>query len=148
MSHILGSKLTEEHKKLFNEKEVTAVVATVSENGYPNAAPMALFYAPDSKILRMSIGSMHETYKNIKQNGKVVVSVMEDDDIAFSVKGECDIIKEKSDVNDGMAVIEMKVDEVKKDTSPVARITGGVEIEPRNEKSVNFLKGLAEELRG
>jgi len=146
MSQIIGEELNSELIELFNENELTAVVATVSDDGYPNTAPMALFYAPDNKRLRMSIGTMHESYENIKQNEKIMVNVMEGGDYAFSIKGRGKIIKEKSDYNDAMSVVEISIEQIKKDNSPVAKITQGIKLEPRNEKSVDFLEKLSDEL--
>ncbi len=146
MSEILGSELTQEQRKLFNSGELTAVVATVDKSGFPNTAPMALFYSPDEKTVLMSIGTIHDTYKNIEENGKVMINVMEDEDFAFSVKGEAAILKSDSDENKGMSVIRVKVEQVKNDQSPVAKVSSGIDLEMRNEKSSEFLTGLQKEL--
>lgn len=147
LSEITGKTLTTAQQNVFNQQWLTAVVATVSSDGFPNAAPMALFYAPDESKVRMSVGTMHETYTNIKENGKVSICVMEEGDYAFTVKGYGKVLREKSETTGSMSIIEVDVEEVKEDTSPVAEIIQAIRLNPRSDKSQRFLEKIAQELK-
>jgi len=146
MSKIMGEKLSEEQCQLFNQHNLTAVVATVSSDGMPNTAPMALFYAPDPKTILMCIGKMHDTYQNIEENGKVMINLVNKEDHAFSVRGKGEIVRETSQVNDAMAIVKIQVEEVKNDQSPVARAVEEIRLQPKSGKTREFLDGLQEEL--
>jgi len=107
------------------------VVATVDEDGYPHTAPIGLVGAPDKKTLRLGIGRSKETYRNIKRNGKVMVCVMDKDNIAISIKGRAK--EETEEIHLGswsLPVTEIEIEQVKNDGNPrIMTITHGIGVE-------------------
>ena len=132
---ILGSELPEDAFELLN-KGTTVVVATVDEDGYPRTAPIALVAAPNRKTLRVCIRPHKFSYKNIVRNGKVMVCVIGEGNIAIGVKGRAEVINE--DVGGHPTVpspiVEIRIEEVKSDALPWAPIMHGIRTRPIPEK--------------
>jgi predicted pyridoxine 5'-phosphate oxidase superfamily flavin-nucleotide-binding protein len=146
MSKVLGDKLTPDVMALINDKKTVAVLATVSPDGYPNTAPMHLIVAPDDKNLLLAIGSMHCSYNNIKENGKVMLSILDDQDTALSIKGNAKVIKEAMDGHKSMAMVKVEVLEIKGDTTPTLIVTSGVKTAVRSKKTPEFFRAMFNEL--
>ena len=68
----------------------------------------------------------HETYENIRRNGQVVVSLVAPPDIAVSIKGHAKVAKERMELVNTDAVIEVGVEEVKDDLIPGSFIVSGI----------------------
>ena len=126
---ILGNELPDDAFELLN-KGTTVVVATVDEDGYPHTAPIGCVGAPDKKTLRLGIGRSKETYRNIKRNGKVMVCIMDRDNIAISVKGIAETVKEIQLTSSwNMPITDIKIEQVKSDATSLGIVTHGIGIE-------------------
>ncbi len=148
MTDGVPAQLTSEQMALLNSRRLCVVMVTVSRDGMPNAAPMALMAAPDPHRVLVSVSTWHDTYQNVKETGKVALSVMASGDRAFTVKGPARVVQETTQVSDKMSVIEIEVQEVKDDVSPAARVNNGVEMVIRSEKARQFLDAIWDELQG
>ena len=102
------------------------VVATVDAHGGPHTAPFGSICFISPRIMRFGCDRKHETYENIKRNGQVVVSLVAPPDIAVSIKGHAKIAKERMELVNTDAVIEVGVEEVKDDLIPESFIVGGI----------------------
>jgi len=102
------------------------VVATVDANGGPHNAPFGSICFVSPKIMRFGCDRKHDTYENIKRNGQVVVSLVAPPDIAVSIKGKARVAKERMELVNTDAVIEVGVEEVKDDLIPGSFIVSGI----------------------
>lgn len=148
MTDEVSAQLTGEQMALLNSRRLCVVMVTVTRDGQPNAAPMALVAAPDPHRVLVSVSTLHETYQNVKETGKVALSVMASGDRAFTVKGPARVVQDTTRASDKMSVVEVEVREVKDDVSPVARVNSGVETVIRSEKARQFMDALWDELQG
>lgn len=146
MSKILESTMTKEIRDLLNSKNVTVVLATISEDNYPNTTPIHLITAPSEKKIRIALGKMHQSYLNIKANGKIMISMLESNDMALSIKGNARIVKDPMDGNKNMAMVEIDVQEIKSDTTPTVIVVEGIKIKHRTAKTAEFFRLMFEEL--
>jgi len=92
---ILGNELPQEAFDLLNKEITTVVIATVDKDGFPHTAPFHWIVAKDKKTLRVGINPRHKTYENIKRDGKVMVCVIDEENIAIGIKGRAQVIKAK-----------------------------------------------------
>ncbi len=145
MSKILGSSLPEMIYELFRSKLPTVILATLSPDGHPNTAPIHLIYATDKNTLLMALARQHQSMANIRDNGKVMICVCEEGDINVSIKGDAAMIKENMDCNKAMCIVEVKVQEVK-DDSTHSETTSGIRYRCRTEKGESFIKDIFAEL--
>ena len=146
MSKIIGDTMTEQLVELFNKELTTVILSTVSEEGFPHAMPVHLLAAPDGKTIRMSIMKVHQTTTNIKNNGKLFITVLEGPDLAFGIKGTAKVVKEPMEGNAAMCVVEFAVEEIKSDTTPTVIVTEGVRTKHRTEKTKDFFRIMFDEL--
>jgi len=65
--------------------------------------------------MRFGCDRKHDTYVNIKRNGRVVVSLVASPDISVSIRGKARVAKERTELVNSDAVIEVGVEEVKDD---------------------------------
>jgi predicted pyridoxine 5'-phosphate oxidase superfamily flavin-nucleotide-binding protein len=69
------AKLTKEMKTIF-EKEL-AVIATASKDGIPNVGPKGSMYVFDDETLAYAEGTGEKTLRNLQENPKVAVMVVD-----------------------------------------------------------------------
>ena len=150
---ILGSELPEDAFELIN-KGTTVVVATVDEDGYPRTAPIALVAAPNKKTLRICIRPHKFSYMNIVRNGKVMVCVIDEGNIAIGEKGRAEVINEDVGGHPTIPspIVEIKIEEVKSDALPWAPIIHGIRARPIREEmpdkmSPEILRKIRDALR-
>ena len=127
---ILGSELSREAFNLLNSEITTVVIATVDEDGYPRTAPFHWIVAKDKRTLKVAVNPRHVTYENIKRDGRVMVCVLDQGNIAIGIKGRAQIIKEDmKSVPWLITMVEIKIDEVKSDALAWVPIKQGVRFE-------------------
>ena len=85
------AKLTAEMKSIF-EKEL-AIIATASKDGTPNVGPKGSMYVFDDETLVYAEGTGEKTLRNIQQNPKVAVMVVEREKTdGYQVKGTAELL--------------------------------------------------------
>lgn len=146
MSKIIGNSIPEEVVQLFNAELSTVMLSTITEEGFPHAMPVHLMVALDEKTIRMALMKLHKTTENIKNNSKAFITVLEGCDIAVSIKGTAHVVKEPMEGNSAMCMIEFKVEEVKRDTTPTVIVTQGVRSKHRTDKTKQFFRVMFDEL--
>jgi len=103
-----------------------AVVATVDAHGGPHTAPFGSICFVSPRIMGFGCDRKHQTYENIRRNGQVVVSLVAPPDIAISIKGHARVAKERMELVNTDAVIEVGVEDVKDDLIPGSFIVSGI----------------------
>jgi predicted pyridoxine 5'-phosphate oxidase superfamily flavin-nucleotide-binding protein len=117
------AKLSNEIKAVF-EKQL-AVIATSSANGTPNVGPKGSMYIADDETLAYSEGTGEKTLRNIQENPKVAVLVVDrENSDGYQVKGTAEVLTD-GDLFESVAkrseergrprpkrVVRIKVDEV------------------------------------
>src|SRR6266571_2995693 len=84
---------------LENRRIGSAVVAaTVDADDGPHTAPFGSICYISPRVLRFGCDRKHETYENVRRNGKVVVSLVAPPDVAVSIKGHARVAKERMDL--------------------------------------------------
>ena len=85
------AKLTSEMKAVF-EKQL-AVIATASKDGTPNVGPKGSMYVFDDETLAYSEGTGQKTFKNLQENPKVAVLVVDrEKGEGYQVKGTAELL--------------------------------------------------------
>lgn len=146
MSRIIGDTLPPEVVELFNKELTTVVVSTITPEGFPHAMPVHLLAAPDDKTVRMALVKAHQTTANIKHNGKAFITVLESPDLAMGIKGAARVMREPMEGNAAMTMIEVKVEQIKSDTTPTVLVKEGVRTQHRSPKTADFFRVMFDEL--
>ena len=147
MSELLGHALTSNLFDLLAKRAVTVVVATIDDDGWPHAAPYNQVFAVDPRHLRLAVNRQDETFRSLSGYGLAMIEVLEEGDIAAAIKGRARIVREQMDANCNLAVIEIEIDDVKKDNSLHYLVTQGVRVRHREESVLLYQKQVMTELR-
>jgi hypothetical protein len=76
------------------------------------------------------MNTKHQTYANILRDGKVMVFVMNADNISLGIRGDARVIKEPMDsISWRVDIIEIAIVEVKSDAITIAPITQGIQVQ-------------------
>jgi hypothetical protein len=108
-----------------------AILATVDPDGAPRTAPFGSLRAVTPRLLRLCSLRHHDTYTNLRRDGRVTVALLSPPDIAVSVRGQARIVKEHMDTDGNFAVLEIDVEEVKNDMAYRVVIESAIEISAR-----------------
>jgi len=142
---VLGDELPQDAYELLRTQAVDVVIATVDEDGFPRTAPYGLIRALDRKTLRVGIGPGKRTYANIVRNGKVMVCVLAEGNIALGIRGRARVIKERMESwNIHVAMIEITILEVKSDALTWVHIIQGIQVQLSDDIKERAQKGRDE----
>lgn len=148
MSRVIGNELPAEVCQLLNREVTTVVMATVDADGQPWTAPFHDVAARDTKTLRAAIFPKHKTLENIRRDPRVMLCIMDEGNIAVSVRGKARIVAEQmATVRWPSVIVEIKVEEVKSDVVRFLNITTGVRFEMAEEHK-DILRKTFAELKG
>jgi len=113
-------------------------IITVNRGGWPDAAMLSYadVVAKDKKTLRLATWGDGECARNLKENRKITL-LMIDRDLAYYIKGSAAEVSQKEELTDinqeggdsPLAFFEVKVEEVREDKVPTARVLSGVTFE-------------------
>lgn len=119
-------ELSQDVMDIINRQATIVVVATVDEDGSPRTAPFGWVYAKDGSTLRFSTSRGHDTYMNIVRDGRVMICLMEEGNIAISIRGNARVCKEKLSVYEHCAMVEVDITNVKSDVTGVGTVLSGI----------------------
>jgi len=107
-----------------------AIVATVDPDGTPRTAPFGSLRAVTPGLLRLVCMHYHDTYANLRRDGRVMVTLLAPPNIAVSIRGQARVVKERMDTDEQSAAVEIDVEEVKNDMirTPGAAIESAVKL--------------------
>lgn len=147
MSVFLGTELDLGLLDRFDKRISTVVIATLDSKQQPHTAPFNYLVACDAKHLRVAIERNQQTFNNLMANGKISLAVLEEGDLAFSIKGDTRLYREQMLADAGMAIMEIEVAEVRKNNSTAYFVTQGIRIRHKNELVLLASKKIFQELK-
>ena len=138
MSRLVGNKLPEElYRRLSGSnlnlhKEKAIVVCTVDAGGWPHPAILSYFevVAKDEHNIRLAIYKSTTAVKNIRQNGKLTLQII-DQRLAYYIKGTAEVLVDEMNCSPGNSKLNLRVehvlaDEANEEFEPGAYITSGI----------------------
>lgn len=85
------AKLTSEMRTMFERQ--LSVIATASKDGTPNIGPKGSMHVFDDETLAYSEGTGEKTLRNLQQNPKVAVMVVDREKIdGYQIKGTAELL--------------------------------------------------------
>jgi len=121
-----------------------AVVATVDPDGTPHTAPFGSLRAVTPRLLRLACNHYHDTYANLRRDGRVSVALLAPPNIAVSIQGRARVAKERMDVAEHLAVVDIDVEEVKNDMMRRGVIESAVGFTPPEDLRDYYVGAIAE----
>lgn len=148
MSDLIGQALAPNLFDILAKRTTTVVVATVDDDGWPHTAPYNQVIAVDPHRLRLAINRQDATFRSLRDYGLAMVEVLEEGDIAAGIKGRAHIFREQMECNCNLAVVEIEIEEVKRDNSAYYLVVQGVRTRHREEPFLLYQRKVLAELRG
>jgi flavin reductase (DIM6/NTAB) family NADH-FMN oxidoreductase RutF len=106
----------------------SSVIATIDEDGAPRTAPFGSLHAISPDKLLAVMHRYHDSLKNIKRDGRVMVCMISAPDSAISVRGMATVAEEPWSVDERYALVEITIHEVKNDMPMQIGIESGITI--------------------
>lgn len=147
MSELIGRSLPPSLHDLLARRMTTVIVATLDEEGHPHTAPYNQVIAVDAGHLRLAVNRQDATFRHLRDYGLTMIAVLEEGDIAAGIKGRARILRQQMQANCNLALIEVEIDEVKKDNSPQYLVVQGIRTRLREEPFLLSQKQILAELR-
>lgn len=110
--------------------EMLAIVATVDADGMPRTAAFGIMRATSPRHLRFGCRRTHRTFANLQRDGRVMVALYAEPNIAVGIAGLATIVSEHLAAMPDNAMIEVEVTSVKNDVLPEVPIVGGITYAP------------------
>lgn len=120
-----------------------AIVATVDVDGAPRTAPFGSLRAVTPNLLRLCAFHEHDTYANLCRDGRVMVSLISTD-IAISVRGRARLVRECMEADEGFAILDIDIEEVKNDMAYRIVVENGISIHAREKFKPWYEAAMAE----
>jgi hypothetical protein len=140
MAKHVGVKLPDDLLQLLKTERVVAVLATFSEKGLPHTTPIQCLYSKGATSILFSIHKDHIGYHNMVWQKKVMLCIMGEGNIAYSILGRAGVVRAPSLIHPLMHVVRVDTIDIKSDRSVLTRVESGVQW--------SFTSPEAEELTG
>lgn len=126
MAKHVGVKLPEDLIRILRKGKTVVVLATFSDKGLPHTTPIQCIYPKGDESILMSIHKDHAGYHNMVWQKKVMICILDEDNVAYSVLGRAGVVRAPSSIHPLMNVVRIDIIDIKSDRSPLCRIESGV----------------------
>jgi len=140
----LPSEVFEAWQKHAGAINPVAIVSTVDADGSPHAVPFGSLRAITPRLLRFCSFHGHETYANLRLDGRVTVVMISPPDVSVSVRGRARIFKERMEQDEKFAIVDIDIEEVKNDMAYRIVIDSGITIHAKDLDKPWFEATMAE----
>jgi len=145
MSRILGDALPDDAYAILTSKYATTILGTVSEDGYPNTAPVHLILAKDPRTILFALATRHRSAANIQANGRAMICLCEHGDVNVSIRGDARVVRDPMECNRAMCAVRLDVLDVK-DDSTHSETVNGIRFHVMKARSQQFIDDVFAEL--
>ena len=147
MAKHVGIKLPEDLVVLLKRCKSVAVLATFSEKGLPHTTPIQCIYPKGQESLLITIHKEHTGYHNMVWQKKVMISFLDEGNVAYSVLGRAGVVRAPSMIHPLMNVVRIDIIDIKCDRSILTSVDKGVQWSYTSEEAEELVKSLFGELK-
>lgn len=154
MAKHIGVKIPDDLMQVLLKGKTVAILATFSEKGIPHTTPLQCIYPKGDESILLTIHKDHTGYHNMAWQKKIMLSFLDENNVAYGVLGRAGVVRAPSLVHPLMNVVRIDVIDVKSDRSVLVHVDGGIrwsyvspEAEELNTALMNELKELSKTLQ-
>jgi hypothetical protein len=147
MTKQVGVRLPDDLIQVLKQGKTVAVLATFSEKGVPHTTPIQTIYPKGPESILLSIHKEHQGYHNMVWQKKVMISVLDENNVAYSILGRAGVVRAPSLVHPLMNVVRIDIIDIKCDRSVLVNIDSGVRWHYTSAEAEELLGGLMNELK-
>ena len=146
MAKHVGVKLPEDLIKVL-KKGTVGVLATFSEKGLPHTTPLQCVYPKGLESILISISKDHTGYHNMVWQKKVMMSFLDENNVAYSVLGRAGVVRAPSLIHPLMNIVRIDIIDIKSDRSTLTRVESGVRWSYTSLEAEELVNSLIDELK-
>ncbi|KKR96448.1 MAG: hypothetical protein UU47_C0014G0026 [candidate division TM6 bacterium GW2011_GWE2_41_16] len=147
MAKHIGVKIPEDLMQTLMKCKTVAVLATFSEKGLPHTTPLQCIYPKGDESILLTINKDHTGYHNMVWQKKVMLSFLDENNVAYGVLGRAGVVRAPSNVHPLMNVVRLDVIDIKSDRSVLVRVDGGIRWSYTSPEAEELTNALFEELK-
>ena len=147
MAKHVGVKLPADLVETLKQGKTVAVLASFSEKGLPHTTPIQCIYAKGDESILISIHKDHVGYHNMAWQKKVMLCILDEGNIAYSVLGRAGVVRAPSVIHPLMNIVRIDVIDVKSDASVLMRVDSGVRWSYTSKEAQDLCVSLYDELK-
>jgi hypothetical protein len=147
MAKHVGVKLPEDLVAILKGGKTVVVLATFSDKGLPHTTPIQCIYPKGDEGILMSIHKDHAGYHNMVWQKKVMLCILDENNVAYSVLGRAGVVRAPSAIHPLMNVVRIDIIDIKSDRSPLTRVESGVRWSYTSPEAEELTEALMDELR-
>lgn len=147
MAKHVGVKLPDDLVEVLKKGKTVGVLATFSEKGLPHTTPIQSIYPKGLESILISIHKDHTGYHNMVWQKKVMMCIIDENNVAYSVLGRAGVVRAPSQVHPLMHVVRIDIIDIKSDRSVLVRVDQGVRWSYVSWEAEELTKALMNELR-
>lgn len=147
MAKHVGVKLPDDVVEVLKKGKTVGVLATFSEKGLPHTTPLQCIYPKGLESILISINKDHAGYHNMVWQKKVMLCIMDENNVAYSILGRAGVVRAPSQVHPLMHVVRIDIIDIKSDRSVLVRVDQGIRWSYVSWEAEELSKALMDELR-
>jgi hypothetical protein len=147
MAKHVGVKLPEDLVGVLKAGKTVLILATFSEKGLPHTTPIQCVYPKGDESILMSIHKDHTGYHNMVWQKKVMLCILDENNVAYSVLGRAGVVRAPSAVHPLMNVVRIDIIDIKSDRSVLTKVESGVRWTYTSLEAEQLTKALMGELK-
>ena len=147
MAKHIGVKIPGDLMQTLMKCKTVAVLATFSEKGLPHTTPLQCIYPKGDESILLTINKDHTGYHNMVWQKKVMLSFLDENNVAYGVLGRAGVVRAPSNVHPLMNVVRLDVIDIKSDRSVLVRVDGGIRWSYTSPEAEELTNALFEELK-
>jgi hypothetical protein len=147
MAKHIGVKLPDDLIDLLKKEKAVVILATFSEKGIPNTTPVSCIYPKGQESLLLSIHKEHTGYLNMVWQKKVMICILGEGNVAYSILGRAGVVRAPSAVHPLMNIVRIDIIDIKCDRSILSRVDHGVQWSYTSPEAEELIKNLFSELK-
>jgi len=147
MAKHVGVKLPDDLITVLKGEKAVVVLATFSEKGLPHTTPIQSIYPKGLESILISIHKDHTGYHNMVWQKKVMLCLMDEGNIAYSILGRAGVVRAPSAVHPLMNIVRIDIIDIKSDRSVLTKVDAGIKWSYTSPEAEELSKSLMDELK-
>ena len=144
---IVSPKLPDDLIRILKSGSTTVVVASFSEKGVPHTTPISLIYPKGLESLLITIHKDSEGYHNMVWQKKVMICVIDEENVAYSILGRAGVVRAPSMIHPLMNVVRIDLIDVKNNRSVLLNVHNGIRCKYTSADAEELYVALMRELK-
>ena len=147
MAKHVGVKLPQDLVILLKKQKTVGVLATFSEKGLPHTTPISCILPKGEESLLISIHKEHTGYHNMVWQKKVMLNIIGEGNMAYSILSRAGVVRAPSMVHPLMNIVRLDVIDIKSDRSILTRVDSGIQWSFTSTEAEELVRNLFMELK-